>query len=75
MLIIRNQFKELLYLAQILRSDNEIMQARSTRRMICIVCNEIRMGFGNEIYDFIINEKIDVMLKDYIRNPIRELRV
>ncbi|KAA6387322.1 MAG: hypothetical protein EZS28_017149 [Streblomastix strix] len=72
---IKKEFKELLYHAQILRSENEIMQACYIRDMIYIVCNEIRMGFGNEIYDFIINEKIDVMLKTYIRNPIRELQL
>ncbi|KAA6366870.1 MAG: hypothetical protein EZS28_037602 [Streblomastix strix] len=54
---------ELRYMIQILRSDNDVMQARSIRRMIELICRGIRQGFYDEIIGVIQEEQLMKMLR------------
>ncbi|KAA6380059.1 MAG: hypothetical protein EZS28_024415 [Streblomastix strix] len=54
---------ELRYMVQILRSDNDVMQARSIRRMIELICRGTRQGFCDEIIEVIKEEQLMKMLR------------
>ncbi|KAA6388179.1 MAG: hypothetical protein EZS28_016295 [Streblomastix strix] len=66
---------ELRYMVQILRSDNEIMQARCVRRMIELISRGIRQGFCDEIIQVINEEELRKMLRTRVITSCRELRM
>ncbi|KAA6357006.1 MAG: hypothetical protein EZS28_047467, partial [Streblomastix strix] len=68
---------ELRYMVQILRSDNDVMQARSIRRMIELICRGTRHGFCDEIIGVIKEEQLMKMLRlrtHYSRKEVQMIR-
>ncbi|KAA6394457.1 MAG: hypothetical protein EZS28_010010 [Streblomastix strix] len=66
---------ELRYMVQILRSDNDVMQARCIRRMIELISRGIRQGFCDEIIEVINDEELKKMLLTRIIANCKELRM
>ncbi|KAA6389482.1 MAG: hypothetical protein EZS28_014990 [Streblomastix strix] len=66
---------ELSYMVQILRSDNDVMQARCIRRMIELISRAIRQGFCEEIIEVINEEELKKMLRTRVISNCRELRM
>ncbi|KAA6402439.1 MAG: hypothetical protein EZS28_002034 [Streblomastix strix] len=71
----RIDIQELRYMVQILRSDNEVMQARCIRRMISLICKAIRQGDCEEIISVVKEESLRQMLRARVRYSRRELRM